>query len=139
MIPDNSIKYPHPRFNQFIREVISRFMEEQGFIANFFGNPDFDGGVVTAMTLTLTTTAKRSPIGQVIIGTIAFNLWLYSMYEVMTSESSPDQACWDFLLECQRWNYKYSTNFECYKCLGKCKDTKIGKWPYTDCPIGYYE
>jgi len=114
-------------------------MEEQGFIANFFGNPDFDGGVVTAMTLTLTTTAKRSPIGQVIIGTIAFNLWLYSMYEVMTSESSPDQACWDFLLECQRWNYKYSTNFECYKCLGKCKDTKIGKWPYTDCPIGYYE
>ncbi|TFV95526.1 hypothetical protein E4S40_04715 [Algoriphagus kandeliae] len=49
-------------------------MEEQGFIANFFGNPDFDGGVVTAMTFTLTTTVKRSPIGQVIIGTIAFNL-----------------------------------------------------------------
>lgn len=105
-------------------------MEEQGFIANFFGNPDFDGGLVTAMTLTLTTVAKRSPIGQVIIETIAFNLWLYSMYEVMTRDKDENlnNICLDRFENC----YNPSCNDCCKNCLTKCKRGE--GWDHNNCP-----
>jgi len=105
-------------------------LEEQGFISNFFNFPNFDGAVISTLSFTATL-ARRAPIGQIIVGGVLFNMWLYSIYEMSTvNYSDADfELCNYFKQRC----FVPNCIDCCQNCYWNCI-TEKGAWPFEDCP-----
>lgn len=111
-------------------------LEEQGFIATFFNSPDFDGGIISSITVAVGNGASRTPIGRIVVGFVTFNLWLYSIYEMSTTledKLATIEHCTRLYELCTgRYGYK---NMDCGNCQIYC-DTN-GYWD-SRCPLRDY-
>lgn len=110
--------------------------EEQGFTANFFNFPNFDGGIISSIGLTVSQGAARTPIGKIMVGFLTFNLWLYSIYEMSTEDrdSGTRDHCRLLFEQCvDDFGYK---NLPCSTCLQFCNTQ--GYWDFDNCGLNHY-
>ena len=111
-------------------------LEEQGFIADFFNTPDFDGGIISSIGVVVSQGTSRTPVGRLVVGFVTFNLWLYSIYEMSTTledKLATVEHCTRLYLLCTgKYGYK---NMDCGNCQIYC-DTN-GYWD-SRCPLRDY-
>jgi hypothetical protein len=109
-------------------------LEDAGGIPNFFNSIDFDGGIISAVAFTLVRGAtERTPVGQVVVGTVLFHLWLYSIYEMSQIEKVDTiDDCIGKFYECQEAK-KFDWTLDCAFCLDNCRAQ--GVWPDNSCSI----
>jgi hypothetical protein len=109
-------------------------LEDAGGIPHFFNWIDFDGGIISAVAFTLVRGAtERTPVGQVVVGTVLFHLWLYSIYEVSQIDKAvPLSVCIQKFVTCQGLK-GLRPWMNCDDCLQNCRVQ--GNWNDTWCPL----
>jgi hypothetical protein len=109
-------------------------LKNAGGISNFFSSIDFDGGIISALAFTLVSgVGERTPVGQVVVGTVLFHLWLYSIYEMSQIDKAvPLSECIDKFYQCHELK-GVRPWMNCDDCLQNCRAQ--GSWNDTWCPL----
>lgn len=130
--PDGTIYTYDADINGWLMPDVT-VMEENGFIPQYFfsSSVDFDGGIIS--TMIIVAVAEPTPIGEIVVGGVLFSLWIYNVYDLMTTNW--DQANYD---HCQRlYNQcvvQYANkNMPCSSCLQYCRVQK--EWDFINCSL----